>query len=148
MTESLDPSWDFFVSLQAKVFSILALVEESLSNNDPKYYHTFIYESDDKIVGYYCIGKRALTDGVFDLYWIVVDPNMQNKGMGKELLDHAENFVQEKNGRWILAETSSKSSYDESRNFYLRNNYSVVAEIKDFYSIGDNLLIFGKYVKT
>ncbi len=123
------------------------LIDEALSKPNNEYYNIFVFENQNSIEGYYCIGKRALTDGVYDLYWIVVDPAHQNKGIGKRLLKHAEDFVREKKGRWILAETSSKESYTSTRNFYLRNNYSILAEIKDFYTIKDNLIIFGKYIK-
>jgi GNAT superfamily N-acetyltransferase len=108
-------------------------------------YNIFVYERKKTILGYHCIGKRPLTDAVYDLYWIVSDPESGIKGIGKELLDHAEKFVKENNGRWLLAETSSKDSYLRTRNFYLRNNYSIIAEIKDFYRVGDSLMIFGKY---
>lgn len=125
----------------------LELVDEVINDADQKYYNIFVYEENKKIVGYHCTGKRALTKGVYDLYWIVVKPDQQTKGVGKELLDHVEEFVESKNGRWILVETSSKEEYEKTRSFYLRNFYSVIAEIKDFYSEGDNLIIFGKYLK-
>jgi aminoglycoside 6'-N-acetyltransferase I len=124
------------------------LIDESLNDKQNCYYNIFVYEENGKVSGYHCTGKRALTDGVFDMYWIVVDPNAQNNGVGKKLLEHAENFVKENNGRWILAETSSKENYAPTRNFYFRNNYSIVAEIKDFYKIKDDLIVFGKYIKT
>jgi GNAT superfamily N-acetyltransferase len=108
-------------------------------------YNIFVYESHGTLLGYHCTGKRPLTDAVYDLYWIVSDPESGIKGIGKELLDHAEKFVKENKGRWLLAETSSKDSYLKTRNFYLRNNYSIIAEIKDFYRVGDSLMIFGKY---
>ncbi|MDH7603354.1 MAG: GNAT family N-acetyltransferase [Melioribacter sp.] len=123
------------------------LIDEALSKPEHEYYNIYVYVNENEVDGYYCIGKRTLTDGVYDLYWIVVDPKKQNKGIGKQLLIHAEEFVKERKGRWILAETSSKESYNATRNFYLRNNYSVLAEIKDFYTINDNLIIFGKYLK-
>ncbi len=126
----------------------IELIDEALSKPNQEYYNVYVFEAEGKILGYHCIGRRALTDGVFDLYWIVVAPNTQNLGIGKQLLEHTENFVKENNGRWILAETSSKDSYTATRNFYLRNNYSIVSQIKDFYSIGDNLIVFGKYLKT
>lgn len=125
----------------------IELIDEALSKPEQDYYNIYVFENNNVVEGYYCIGKRALTDGVYDLYWIVVNPEHQNKGIGKKLLMHAENFVKDKNGRWILAETSSKESYFATRNFYLRNNYSIIAEIKDFYKINDNLIIFGKYIK-
>ena len=108
-------------------------------------YNLFVYEEDGMILGYHCTGKRPLTDGVYDLYWIVTNPQYGKKGIGKKLLEHAESFVNEMNGRWLLAETSSKDSYSATRNFYLRNNYSIISEINDFYSKGDGMIVFGKY---
>lgn len=124
----------------------IELIDEAIANANHEYYNVFVSENDNKVDGYHCIGKRALTDGVFDLFWIVVDSSTQNKGIGKQLLDHSENFVKENKGRWILAETSSKDSYNATRNFYLRNKYSIVSQIKDFYSVNDNLIVFGKYI--
>lgn len=123
----------------------MELVNIAANNPHQTDYNIFVYEEDDQILGYHCTGKRPLTDAVYDLYWIVSDPEKSGLGIGRKLLDHAENFVKEKNGRWILAETSSKDAYRSTQNFYLRNNYSILGEIKDFYSVGDNLLIFGKF---
>jgi GNAT superfamily N-acetyltransferase len=123
----------------------MELVNIAESNPAQEDYNIFVYEKDGKVFGYHCTGKRPLTDAVYDMYWIVADPEATEKGIGKKLLKHAEEFVKQQNGRWLLAETSSKDSYARTRNFYLRNNYSIVAEINDFYSIGDNLIVFGKF---
>ena len=123
----------------------MELVNIAASDIEQTDYNIFVYEEDEKIYGYYCTGRRPLTDAVYDLYWIAVDPESKKKGIGKELLQHAENFVLEKQGRWLLAETSSKQSYEKTRNFYLRNNFSVIAQINDFYTVGDSLIIFGKF---
>ena len=123
----------------------MELVNIAASDQEQKDYNLFIYEEDGMILGYHCTGKRPLTDGVYDLYWIVTNPEYGKKGIGKKLLEHAEAFVNENNGRWLLAETSSKDSYSATRNFYLRNNYSIICEIKDFYSIDDSMIVFGKY---
>lgn len=119
----------------------------SIAANNPlqEDYHIFVYEMDGRILGYHCSGRRPLTDGVYDLYWIASDPEANVKGIGKSLLEHAEAFVVENKGRWLLAETSSKESYLKTRNFYLRNNFSIVAQIENFYSEGDHLIVFGKY---
>lgn len=130
---------------EAEVKVAMELIEITVNNPDQTDYNIFVYEEDGKILGYHCTGKRPLTDAVYDLYWIVADPEHSGKGIGKNLLEHAENFVKERKGRWILAETSSKDSYLSTQSFYLRNNYTILSEIKDFYTVGDNLLIFGKY---
>jgi ribosomal protein S18 acetylase RimI-like enzyme len=123
----------------------MELIDIAAFNPDQRDYNIFIYEYEGKVVGYYCVGRRPLTDATFDLYWIAADPEAGIKGIGKCLLEHAENFVIQNDGRWILAETSSKENYSNTRNFYLKNNYSIVAQINDFYSLDDNLIIFGKY---
>ena len=124
----------------------MELVSIAGSNPLQEDYNVYVYEnSNGSVIGYHCTGKRPLTDGVYDLYWIAVDPEIEIKGIGKQLLEHAEGFVKVNKGRWILAETSSKDSYLKTRNFYLRNNYSIVAQINDFYTVGDHLIVFGKY---
>jgi len=144
VVEIIDATNNF--TTEEKVIAV-ELIDEAIANPKHEYYNVYVFEEKGKVYGYHCVGKRALTDGVFDLYWIVVDNNAQKKGIGKQLLDHIEKFVKENNGRWILAETSSKESYNATRNFYFRNNYSIVAEIKDFYKLNDNLVVFGKYIK-
>ncbi len=123
----------------------MELINIAALNPEQTDYNVFVLEEENKILGYYCAGRRALTDGVYDLYWIAADPDAARKGIGRELLTHAEEFVKENKGRWMLAETSSKDVYSGTRNFYLRNNYSIIASIKDFYTVGDDLVVFGKY---
>ena len=131
-----------FNTEEVNVASELVNAAADLSQND---YNVFVYMENEKIIGYHCIGKRPLTDAVYDLYWIVTDPDHVNKGIGKKLLQHAEQFVAQHNGRWLLIETSSKDSYEGTRNFYMRNKYTIVSEINDFYASGEKLIVFGKY---
>ncbi len=123
----------------------MELIDITASNPLQTDYNVFVYEIDGTVIGYHCTGRRPLTDAVYDLYWIVTDPEHGKKGIGKELLEHAEEFVTKNNGRWMLIETSSKESYNATRNFYMRNNYTIISQINDFYSKGESLLIFGKY---
>lgn len=132
-------------SAEEKIIA-LELIEDSLNKPEEDYYNIYIYEENNIVLGYHCTGHRALTDGVFDLYWIAVKPGIQNKGIGKKLLEHAENYAKENKGRLILAETSSRECYAGTRSFYIRNGYDTVSLIKDFYSVGDDLVMFGKYL--
>jgi aminoglycoside 6'-N-acetyltransferase I len=124
----------------------MELVNIAATSREQTDYNIFVYEVEGRILGYHCIGRRPLTDGVYDLYWIVADPASEIKGIGTILVEHAEMFAIENNGRWLLAETSSRDSYSKTRSFYLRNKFTIVAEINDFYSVGDNLIVFGKYL--
>ncbi|MFA5011658.1 MAG: GNAT family N-acetyltransferase [Ignavibacteria bacterium] len=117
--------------------------------NDPaqKDYEIFVDEAEDKdINGYVCVGPRPLTVGTYDLYWIAVNPNVQSKGVGSKLINYIENYLKEKSVRLILIETSGKPSYEKERKFYLKNLYKEFVEIKDFYNVGDSLVIYGKYL--
>lgn len=129
----------------AEVSVAMELVNAASADAEQTDYNVFVYEEEGYVIGYHCTGKRPLTDAVYDLYWIVTDPGHKNKGVGKTLLAHAEQFVTQLKGRWLLIETSSKESYEGTRNFYLRNNYSIISEINDFYSLGERLIVFGKY---
>lgn len=126
----------------------MELVNIAASDPLQKDYNVFVYEMENNILGYHCTGKRPLTDAVYDLYWIVTDPDHNNKGIGKSLLNHAEQFAINNKARWLLIETSSSDKYLATRNFYFRNNYSKISEINDFYSPGDGMVIFGKYFNT
>jgi len=122
----------------------MELINVTLNFKEQKDYNIFVFTENEKILGYHCIGIRPLTDAVYDLYWIVVDNNEQGKGIGKKLMAHAEEFVTQNNGRWLLIETSSKDYYTNTRNFYINNNYKVVSQIDDFYKLNDSLIIYGK----
>jgi len=94
--------------------------------------------------GFACYGPIPLTQGVYDLYWIVVDPAYQKKGNGRYLLGYVEREVKKQGGRMLLIETSSQESYVATTRFYERNGYQLAARIKDFYRIGDDKLVFSK----
>jgi len=93
-------------------------------------------------LGYVCYGKTPLTDGVYHLYWIAVDPNHQARGIGGALLGFLEKNVKELGGRMILVETSSSPEYQKARDLYLKHGYREVARIEDFYRVNEGLIIY------
>ena len=94
--------------------------------------------------GYVCYGATPMTDGVFDLYWIAVDPPHQGRGFGQALLRFVENEVRRQRGRMLLIETSSKESYAPTLRFYHRSGYDEITRIKDFYRVEDDKIVFCK----
>ena len=107
--------------------------------------YNFIVDRDgDKVLGFACYGPRDLTSGVYDLYWIAVDPDTRRSGAGRRLLAASEEEVQKAGARMLIAETSGTTSYDGTRKFYLDTGYVQEATIKDFYIEGDDLAIFVK----
>jgi ribosomal protein S18 acetylase RimI-like enzyme len=125
----------------------LELMDIFLHNPGQKDYD--IYSSVDQhgtVQGYVCVGPTPMTNGTYDLYWIAVDPDRHNRGIGKQLQRFTEELVRSQGGRLIIAETSSRPDYTNTRNFYISLNYQEVARIKEYYSVGDDLVVYGKYV--
>ncbi len=121
------------------------LIDIFLKNEIQKDYIIYVSEEDDgNLTGYVCYGPTPATEGTFDLYWIAVSPKYQNKGIGKKLLRFTEDEVRCVGGRMIIIETSSREKYIPTQEFYKRTNYGLDARIRDFYSSGDDRLIFVK----
>ena len=87
-----------------------------------------------------------MTDRTWHLYWIFVDKQTQAKGIGAKLLKHAEEDITRSGGRLFLIETSSLPSYEPTRKFYLKYHYEQAAVIKDFYTDGDDMVVFRKHL--
>ncbi|MEO8382665.1 MAG: N-acetyltransferase [Acidobacteriota bacterium] len=100
--------------------------------------------SEHDVQGYVLFGPTPKAEGVFDLYWIAVDPARQRQGLGQILLRFVENEVRRQEGRMLLIETSSKRSYAPTVRFYLRAGYREISRIKDFYRIEDDKVVFSK----
>jgi ribosomal protein S18 acetylase RimI-like enzyme len=134
------------VFTEDEVHVALELIDIVLTQPHQRDYQIYSAEEDSQVLGYYCIGPTPMTVGTFDLYWIAVDPSIHNKGVGRQLLRHCENLIREQSGRLVVAETSSQPKYHNTRQFYIRNDYTELTRIKDYYKIGDDLVIYGKYV--
>ena len=129
-----------------EIATALELVDEALAEGEKSGYMIVVLEDGKNPVvkGYACYGPTPLTQGVYDLYWIAVDPADQGKGFGQVLLKYVEQDVVSRGGRMLLIETSSHETYGATIRFYERSGYELVARIKNFYRIGDAKLVFSK----
>jgi ribosomal protein S18 acetylase RimI-like enzyme len=109
-------------------------------------YYFIVEKEADQVLGYACYGPRALTDRTYDLYWIAVGPNARRGGVGRGLLSATEDAIRKLGGRLLIVETSGLPKYEPTRAFYLATGYTKEATLKDFYSDGDDLVIFTKHL--
>jgi ribosomal protein S18 acetylase RimI-like enzyme len=130
---------------QEEVECVGTLVEEYITGGPALSGYNFIVEREgDKVLGFACYGRRDLTNGVYDLYWIAVDPDCHRSGVGRKLIAASEEAVCLEGGRMLIAETSGAPLYESTRRFYLGVGYVNEANIPDFYNEGEGLAIFVK----
>ncbi len=131
---------------EEEVKTALELVDEALEKGEECGYIIRVLEEKEQslVQGYVCYGPTPLTQGVYDLYWIVTDPAVQGKGFGRRLMEYVERDIVKRGGRMLLIETSSQETYAATIRFYEKAGYEIVARIKNFYRIGDDKLVFLK----
>ena len=101
-------------------------------------------EAENKVVGYVCYGPTPMTDGTFDLYWIASDPVVRGQGVGAALVSAMEGDIRRRKGRLIRIETSAMEAYGPTRGFYAAMQYREESRFRDFYKVGEDLIILAK----
>jgi GNAT superfamily N-acetyltransferase len=124
----------------------LELIDCVLDRPEQRDYIIRTYEEEGAVLGYYCIGPTPATEATYDLYWIAVRPDCHGRGVGSALQEHAEALIRSRGGRLIIAETSSQPRYEPTRMFYRKRGYDEVARIRSYYRVGDDLVVYGKYL--
>ncbi len=134
------------MQFDAEDFAVaMELIDTALQNEDQKDYKFIIAtEETGQIMGYICFGPTPMTDRVFCLYWIGVDPIYEGRGIGSRLLQAMEEQLTTQNARMIFLETSSASTYELTRRFYLKHDYALTETFRDFYQAGEDRLTFVK----
>jgi ribosomal protein S18 acetylase RimI-like enzyme len=122
----------------------LELVDSAVSPAESEYEAIVVEDEERMVQGWALFGPTPRSEGVFDLYWIVVARERQRRGYGKALLHHVEEDVSSRKGRMLLIETSSKESYAATVRFYQQAGYREISRIKDFYRIEDDKLVFSR----
>ncbi len=123
------------------------VIDSYLKSSYQSGYHILVAEAKQLVVGYVCYGPAPLTEGTWDIYWIVVSGGEQSRGIGGALMVFAEGEIEKARGRLALVETSSKPEYEKTRRFYHRHGYEVISRIPDFYTVGDDKVIFQKRLR-
>ena len=135
----------------ADVDVAVELIDETLQNPERSTYRFILAvedgDRDEKTCfGYVCFGATPMTRHTYDLYWVVVDPDCRGKGVGRELLRALTATLAHNGGRILRVETSSSEMYRAAKEFYKREGFVEGGRIPDFYSEGDDLIIYYRVV--
>jgi ribosomal protein S18 acetylase RimI-like enzyme len=141
----------------AEVDVAVELADERLARGDASGYHFVLLDErpaidedqtgprahpPEALLGYACFGPIACTVDSFDLYWIAVDAAHQGRGLGRRLMHEAEARIRALGGKRIYIETSSQPLYEPTRRFYQASGYTEQARLPDFYTAGDDKIIY------
>jgi ribosomal protein S18 acetylase RimI-like enzyme len=107
-------------------------------------YQSFVAREKNKTIGWICFGLTPCTVGTYNIYWVVVNPDNQNQGIGAALMQFATTAIKNSKGRIIVVDTSGTERYISTCRFYEKLGYSVEHRIKDFYTIGEDMVIYIK----
>jgi ribosomal protein S18 acetylase RimI-like enzyme len=83
-------------------------------------------------------------DRVWDLTMIAVHPEVQGRGTGRALMRHAEADLSAREGRLLAVRTSGTEQYAGTRAFYDRCGYDRVARVPDWWTDGEDLVLYTK----
>ena len=127
----------------------IELVDLALQPNNPDYQILVADKTggpggEGGLVGYVCYGPTPMTEGTYDLYWIASDPTVRGQGVGAALVSGMEGDLRRRHARLIRVETSATEAYGPTRGFYAAMKYTEEARIRDFYKVGDDLIMLTK----
>ena len=96
------------------------------------------------LIGWTYLAPAQHARGVWNLWWIGVDPEHHGTRAGLQLLHHAEKTASSNGGRVLVIETSDAPALARARRFYEAQGYRECGRIPDFYAEGESMMIFAR----
>lgn len=122
-------------------------LEEMMSDyleNDASEDIWFTKEQDGRVVAIGYCAPEKFTEGTYNLLAIGVLKGLQGQGIGREMMVYIERVLKEQSTRVLIVETSGTDDFKLTRKFYLDLGYHLEATIRDFWTEGDDKVIFWK----
>ncbi len=121
------------------------LVDDALARGDASEYRFVLTDGPGGALhAYACYGPISAGSAEFDLYWIAVAPHAQGAGLGRAVLEETERLASEAGAATMFIDTAGRAQYAPTRAFYERMGYRVHRVVSDFYSVGDDKVIYRK----
>lgn len=135
------------VFLPHEIVALEEVLADYFATNHTVGHRAITEERPEGLVGYAYYAPAAMTDRTWYLYWIAVEPDLQGQGIGAQLLEFVEQNIQRLGGRILFIETSSLPRYVGTRSFYQKVGYEVTGQLRDFYTDGDDMVVFRKRIQ-
>ena len=122
----------------------MELVDTALTKPEQQDYQPYVLEEGELLLAYACFGKNPMTRSAYDLYWLATSAQNMRQGHGRTILTFVEQEIKRQGGTLLVIETSSKETYQGSRQFYTRVGYELGGRLPGFYADNDDKLLFFK----
>ncbi|MEM7722682.1 MAG: GNAT family N-acetyltransferase [Pseudomonadota bacterium] len=106
--------------------------------------HWLMLRNGDAVPGAAYLSLEAMSEDVWNLWFIGLVPDHQGKGGGQMLLAEAEAIARANGGRLMLIDTSSDDDQAPARRFYMAAGYRQEAQIADYYAESIDKVTFRK----
>ncbi len=103
-------------------------------------------EADGAAVGFCYAAPEQLTEDTWNMLAIAVHSSRQGSGYGSAIVKSLEAELRARGCRVLIADTSGKDEFAQTREFYRKNGYAEEARIRDFWAAGDDKIVFWKRV--
>jgi ribosomal protein S18 acetylase RimI-like enzyme len=123
------------------------LVGDRLALGDESGYHFVFAERSGKAIGFVCYGPIPATKDSFEVFWISVMDSFRGMGIGRRLMEIAEDKSKAMGGKRLWVETSSRGPFDKTREFYASCDYRKEAVLKNYFGENDSKVLFVKELK-
>lgn len=104
-------------------------------------------DPEGRVLGAAHFAPEPFADRMWNLYFIVVDPELHGRGLGQALMHEVEQRLRARGeavARTLIVETSSTARYERTRGFYRQLGYDEEARIRQFYGPQDDKIVFWK----
>lgn len=119
-------------------------LSDYMSGNDDLWFAAVDKDIEGAI---YCI-PEPMTDGTWNVLMLIVSPDSHGQGYGQALMNFIEETLAARNARLMIVETSSLDGFERARAFYPKCGYTEEARIKNFYTTGDDKVVFSKAIEA
>jgi ribosomal-protein-alanine N-acetyltransferase len=137
------PDKAFIAGLSGKAFSIYGPYRTTVSQwFESGVTMTFISMAEGRPVGFVMIGAlpgEREGETCAEVLAIAVAPEFQHRGIGKELLQHAQKCLEEVGEQRLFLHTAKENL--AAQKLFLRNGYRLVEIKKGFYPSGQDALM-------